>query len=1522
LNVGSFAARVDLALPVGTNGGNPYRLRAVDLDGDGKLDLIVCEVYGSRVSLFHNISSPGNLTTNSFEAPVSLPAGSDCRFATAADLDGDGRVDIVALNYGGNSISLFRNIGAPGSLTANSFAAPVNLPAPGGPYEVAIGDLDGDGRPELAVANADVSVTSIFRNQTTIGTLDTNSFAAHADISSLYYGHTIAIGDLDGDGKPDLTVGFAIPGYISVFRNLGIAGAFTTNSLAAPVNFVLPGRGHTVALGDIDGDSKTDIVVVGEVPSFLSIFKNVSTAGAFDSSSLAPNVDFGTGWNAWGVAVGDLDGDTRPDIVFCNAYDANITIYPNAIPLGSPTPGTNCVTPPGGLVSWWRAETTNALDAVGGNHGTLLNGTSFTAGMVGAAFNFDGSNQCVQIPYSPSLIAANYSVEAWVRPASQVDDPAGQDLIFGQSYGDYQLVVRTGTTGLRVIWQFGTSHSTFYEVASTNEIPIGQFSHLAGTWDGTILRLYINGVLNAQSTPGVVPVDSGCPFFIGGFYSPAADSCQYVGQFINGNIDETSFFNRALSSAEVLAIYNAGSAGKCVISNPPPVLPPVITTQPTNLTVYVSSNATFTVAASGTAPLRYQWFFSSSPLTGQTSSTLALRSVQLSNAGSYFVVVTNAGGARTSAGAVLTVNALPSCTPPPAGLISWWRGETNANDNWDSNNGTTPRQMVYNAGKVGQAFNFSERYVLVTDAPSLRPTNALTIEAWVNPTTITFPNLPARLQTILSKFDYEGAGIGGTATLGSSYYLGLTNGNRVVFKISATGSPATNATLISLLSLPTNQWSHVAATFGSGTLRIYINGVQDLKLAGPTNIFAGNANLSIGALVAPEILLRTGYAFPFTGLIDEVSIYYRELAQGELQNIVSADFIGKCQAAPQVLSQPVSQSIPMGEDVKFSVSAVGTQPLRYQWRLNGLNIINATNSFFVAEKVQGKTGVFGNFSVVITNALGTVTSSNAALTLLPAPSCAATPAGLISWWPADSNLADAMATNNVSSFSPSLYATGKVGQAFSFNGISSRITVPNSGSLNFGSTADGRNTEFSIEMWIKAGASNTTYANVPFFEKWDSGIGYSLALNQGRLAFALGTSPASATNVSRFVSAGPDLRDTMFHHVAVSLNRTNASGGSLYVDGQLVLTFDPTPRKGSLTAGTPLYLGAPSITTSNSYFGGLIDEPAIYNRALSAAEILAIRNAGAAGRCKMTPTILAQPLSQRVTVGSNVTFSVTAGGSPKLRYQWLSNNVAISGATNESLTFTAINVSGANYSVRVTNLFGSVLSASAVLTVNFAPLALDLNLKLDEDTGVTFGLPAADANLDPLTYLVLTQPQHGVLGPMTNSPFPATLTYTPSPNYNGPDSFTFKVNDGMADSAPAAVNFTVLPVNDAPVAYDATVTLDEDTTATVITAANDVDGDDLVFTVVTPPAHGVFNSSGYTPDTNYFGPDSFTFQVGDGKTNSNIATVSITVLPVNDVPFARISVSPLADFPGVTNQVILAAVCTNAVVVLDFDPSS
>ena len=222
-----------------------------------------------------------------------------------------------------------------------------------------------------------------------------------------------------------------------------------------------------------------------------------------------------------------------------------------------------CVSAPASAVAWWAAEG-DASDAFRLSGGTPQNNPAYASGMAGQAFSLNGDNQAVEIPYTSRLVSPAFSVEAWIKPEDQVGNWLGQAFIFGQNYGR-QLAVRVGSRGLGAAFVVSTSRLAFYEVDSSGEIPLHEWTHLVGTWDGvSSLSLYVNGALDQQATINVTPWDSGCGFYIGGINGPPGD-CVYSGQFFNGLIDEATLYNTALSPAEVQAIYNTGTAGKCNI---------------------------------------------------------------------------------------------------------------------------------------------------------------------------------------------------------------------------------------------------------------------------------------------------------------------------------------------------------------------------------------------------------------------------------------------------------------------------------------------------------------------------------------------------------------------------------------------------------------------------------------------------------------------------------------------------------------------------------------------------------------------------------------------------------------------------------------------------------------------------------------------------------------------------------------------------------------------------------------------
>jgi Ca2+-binding RTX toxin-like protein len=195
---------------------------------------------------------------------------------------------------------------------------------------------------------------------------------------------------------------------------------------------------------------------------------------------------------------------------------------------------------------------------------------------------------------------------------------------------------------------------------------------------------------------------------------------------------------------------------------------------------------------------------------------------------------------------------------------------------------------------------------------------------------------------------------------------------------------------------------------------------------------------------------------------------------------------------------------------------------------------------------------------------------------------------------------------------------------------------------------------------------------------------------------------------------------------------------------------------------------------------------------------------------------------------------------------------------------------------------------------NQPPVAGDDNYSLLEGTALSIGSPGlltndSDPDCDSLTALLETGPASGSLALDPEGSF----TYTPTPNFNGTVSFTYRADDGSVSSNVATVMITVAPVNDAPVAAGESYSTPEGTALTInapgiLANDTDVEGSDLTAALVTGPASGSLTLNGngsftYVPATNFVGTDSFTYQANDGQSNSNIATVAINVLQARDI---------------------------------------
>jgi sugar lactone lactonase YvrE len=303
----SFSSKIDLATG---NGVSTKSMSTADFDGDGKPDLAVAndenQSLPNGVSVFKNNGTIGNI---SFLTKADYSTGSFSEFVTTGDIDGDGKPDMVVANYNSSSISLFRNTSTNGSI---SFAPKVDLITGSKSYRIAIGDLNADGKADLAVTCWTCNVVSIFTNKSAVGEI---SFGAPTDyITGLYQSGAI-ISDLDGDTKPDLIIG-NYTSSIFIFKNNSSTGII---SFAPKVNYATGGNGPSdvattaIAIGDLNMDSKPDLAIANFTmnENSVSVFINTSDKGTI---SLDPRKEFPVGPYVLDIAITDLDGDAKPDI--------------------------------------------------------------------------------------------------------------------------------------------------------------------------------------------------------------------------------------------------------------------------------------------------------------------------------------------------------------------------------------------------------------------------------------------------------------------------------------------------------------------------------------------------------------------------------------------------------------------------------------------------------------------------------------------------------------------------------------------------------------------------------------------------------------------------------------------------------------------------------------------------------------------------------------------------------------------------------------------------------------------------------------------------------------------------------------------------------------------------------------------------------------------------------------------------------------------------------------------------------
>lgn len=723
-------------------------------------------------------------------------------------------------------------------------------------------------------------------------------------------------------------------------------------------------------------------------------------------------------------------------------------------------------------------------------------------------------------------------------------------------------------------------------------------------------------------------------------------------------------------------------------------VPPSISTPPASQTVNAGQTATFTVAASGTAPFNYQWQKNGSDIAGANGSGLTLSNVHNGDAGTYAVVVSNAAGSATSVGAVLTVITPPTITTQPAAQsaplgssISFTvaaSGTSPFNYQWQKNgadiNGANSDTLSLSNVQDADAAVYT---VVVSNAAGSVTSGGAAL-AVITPPSISIQPEPQTVNAGATANFFVSAG--GTAPLS--------------YQWRKDGSDIPGATSASLA----------------------VAGVQDGD-AGTYTVVVTNA---AGSATSEGAALTVTHIVP-----------------------------------PTITTQPASQTANVGSNVVFTVVAGGTAPF-YQWQKNGSDIAGANGPSLTLSNIQLSDAA--DYSVEVSNDAGVATSDPATLTVVVPPSeflreRFADGTRATQNLPASADWFTSSGSNNFTATTgqaTQIVSSSRTLLTYFTNSSSAPVTVATGQTLTldfvaqftgFDTGASVGSTTLSVALlrsvanptgasgtgFVPVGSPNTNarvsgdfgsnssnafnnyggYAAMTYAGQSGAATPVKLYARTGANTSLLNsTSPYTQFTTGGTVSASSAMTVNTDYRGTLSLENTGSGVRVTYTlkeaaTGAVVMNYSATQAAGSFTQfdTAAFYLSKASASAN-------------YNLVIKSADV----SLGGSADLGDAPSITTQPVSQTVSAGTNVSFTVAAEGTAPLSYQWQKNGSPINGATGATLNLT--NVQGTdsgNYRAVVSNAAGSAASMTAVLNVLTGPVAPAITSQPASQTVVTGG---------------------------------------------------------------------------------------------------------------------------------------------------------------------------------------------------------
>jgi hypothetical protein len=949
-------------------------------------------------------------------------------------------------------------------------------------------------------------------------------------------------------------------------------------------------------------------------------------------------------------------------------------------------------------LTYWRFNETGPFYFTATNRGTAgpsADGTysnpTYMQGQPGALFGttdtaarFDQSTTKIDVPYNAALNPASFSIECWAKVnggAGSYRSPVTSRDSGGNGSAGYIIYAGAGNT-----WEFWTGSGSGWNAITTTvtngPVVIGAWTHLVGTYDAASLTMsfYINGVFVAQRTNStVVPVGSiglPLPFRIG---SGATEG--YGNYWFNGLVDEVALYPTVLTPTQVAANYAIGTTNGAAYAAQVLALSPAL---------YMRLDEPVSQAAVNAGSL-------GAALNG---SYAAIRPTAID-----LVAPTYSGIASPNSGLVFdgTGNALMISStniPVPWTMSCWVKRQ-------DAPGASAVLMLSSSTGiKMEQwgSLNRNVGYTAYGVADYMFTNYTAPVDTWVNlgfvcsssgmllyangelvdslPNTITLP-----MNSIGS---LNGDLLAGTVDEVATFNRALLQGQLKTAYLTAVGDQSAPAfinnvpvaspagTLYATLPFSLNidaygggplsyQWRKDGTVVG--TSATYSVASASAANNGDYDVIVGNSH---GSITSAVLTVSINPAVPVT-----------------------------------IVQQPVARQVYATGNASFTVTANGTVPYTYQWKKNGANIIGATNASVVI--TNAGTADAATYSVGVTNVAGGVVSTGAALTLRT-PATGSYEAAVVNSKPASywrlgessgATAYDYMGGNDAVYTNVTLgvpgYSTSDPNTAVAFD--PGNPDGPGMASLPDGSIFPliGATPAFSLEAWVNWNVLTNVQRVFSYAGPGFHGIGFGLNTATGLRFTTYGVQDYNLT-------LGTPLEPgTWYHLVGV------ANGGTFYfyINGALVGSIASTGAGIAPTIPSPFAIGR-NPEGAIEAVNGTIDEPAVYNRALTADEILTHYSLGAYGTTT-PPFVTRDPAGGSIVVGTSTTLSGTILGSLPMTFQWKKDGVNVPGATSETLTLTnAYYTAAGNYVLWATNNAGHTNTATAALVVMPAPTFANL----------------------------------------------------------------------------------------------------------------------------------------------------------------------------------------------------------------------